>query len=191
MKFIFLITMLISYSYSTEYLKKMKLKPSSYLKWYNSDANTMKDTVRMGEILYTCEYVPIEIDICKQLLNSDIDLKAAKQKLKTKAEPKFILKVFYDGVEVSSQTKDISHLNFGMKKQFHLTQINSKDTIRCIGYHVEKGISDFKMSNFSIYFESINQKDMNDINLTFEDNFFSNETIRFHFNVAQTPKLVL
>ena len=191
MKFIFLITMLISYTNSTEYLKKVKLKPSSYLKWYNSEANTMKDTVSIGEILYTCQYVPIEVDICQQLLYNDIDLKSAKQNLKMNAEPKFILKVFYDGVEVSLETKDISHLNFGMKKQFHLTQINSKDTIRCIGYHSEKGISDFKMSNFSLYFESMNQKNMNDITFTFEDDFFSNETIRFHFNVAQTPKLVL
>ncbi len=191
MKLFLLITMLVSYTGSSEYVKKIKLKPGSYLKWYNSQANSMKDTVQIGELLYTCEYVPIEVDICKQLLEKDIDLKSAKQNLKMNAEPKFILKVFYNGAEISSETKDISHLNFGMKKQFHLTQINSEDTLRCIGYHVEKGISDFKMSNFSIYFESINQKDMNDINLTFEDNFFSNETIRFHFNVAQTPKLVL
>ena len=173
MKFIFLITMLISYTSSFEYLKKVKLKPSSYLKWYNSEENTMKDTVKIGELLYTCEFVPIQIDICKQILSNDINMKKARQNLKMSAEPKFILRVFYDGVEVSSKTKDISHLNFGMKKQFYLSQINSDDTIRCIGYHSEKGISDFKISNFSLYFENMNQKSMNDITLTFEDDFFS------------------
>lgn len=189
MKNILIALMLLSLSLSYGQMKVKKMNPSAYLEWYNSNDFSLKDTVIIENVFYICEYVPFEAEICQQILKNEISLKNAKISLKQEIEPKFILRVFYDN-SIHTE-KDMSYLSFGIKKQFTLTEATIKDTLNCIGYHLERGISELKRVSFSIYFELEKKENLKELTFIFTDDYFSNETIRFQFNVNKVPKLVL